>query len=119
MSHEGQGPPVAMVSAAAAIRWDHSRVRRIRMLLAPWAENGVSEVGVEGLQSEPSAREVAGVEPFTEQHAGCEVGADAAGAMHAHRAPAGRLGDLVQLLSQLEVGDVEGAGEVALGILGS
>jgi hypothetical protein len=49
----------------------------------------VSEVPVYGCEGEPSAGEVAGIEPCAEKYAGGEVGADAAGAVHADRASAG------------------------------
>src|SRR5674476_276053 len=108
-----------MASAAAAIQRTMIGWGCVRMLPAPCVDQGVSEAGVDSLESEPSAGEVAGVDPFTEQHTGGEVGADTAGAQHAHLAPAGSRGDLIQPLPQFEVGDVEGTVEVALGILRS
>ena len=71
-----------------------------------------------GCEGEPSAGEVARVEPFAEKHAGRDVGTHAAGAVHADRASAGRLFDFAQAATELNVGDVEGAGQVPFGELG-
>src|SRR5665647_1298406 len=86
----------ATANAAAATRRVHDRVGCIRMLLTPCGEGRVSEVGVDCLEREPSAGEVAGVEPHTSQYAGGQVGADAAGAVHTDLATAGQCGDLVE-----------------------
>ena len=53
----------ATASTPAAIRWDQDRVGCIWMGWLLGGE-GVSEVWVDGLEGEPSAGEVAGVEPF-------------------------------------------------------
>jgi hypothetical protein len=81
-------------------------------------ESGYSEVRVYGCEGEPSAGEVAGVEPCAEKDAGCEVGADAAGAVHADRASSRCCGDFAQPAPELKVGDIERAGQVAFGELG-
>src|SRR5450631_2983725 len=79
----------AMARTAAAIRRDQERVGCICMLLSPIGEERVLEVPVHGGEGEPSAGEVARLEPFAEKYAGREVGTDAAGAVHADRASIG------------------------------
>src|SRR5664280_1479475 len=78
----------ATARTAAAIRRDQDRVGRICMLFSPKRGERVLEVLVHGCEGEPSAGEVAGIEPLAEKYAGREVGTHAAGAVHSDRAPA-------------------------------
>ena len=75
--------------AADAIGRDKDRVEFTCLLSFSARGERVSEVPVYGCEGEPSAGEVAGIETCAEKYAGREVGADAAGAVHADRAPAG------------------------------